>query len=538
MRMEKLVTVALVGTARHHGPLDTATGAPVDDLAATPTDAEPERALLLRAGAAAIYRQAGRLATTQMEAPTATPAPGETRPACPPGVAVLLRQMLKDGNVLLPEALDRLNRAGQRLPFDALPEALATQDDAVRALLAAALGERGRWLSHFVAAWNWVDGALIEARGELPPDADAIWQEGNLASRVALLRRARINDPDLARRWVTAVWKQEKAETRGELIGCYEVSLSADDEPFLEAALDDRAGGVRTVAASLLTRLPGSAFATRARERADAMLNYADGVFGAKPPRDFEPGWARDGMTPKPEKSNEKGAGPRATWLIEAIALVNPVHWQERFGLTPDDLITAAEQTDWSSALCEGWIQAALAHRATAWMLPLWRWRHQAKAKRIRYTHWTSDVTSLLFAGVPAETRRRMALDYMVRYPINMTDDAANERQWLEAVVGAPTPWDDEFSDAYLSGLRAFAPQITPALLENKTHPATPWLATLDAAQTALMPARVAAMLDPLHVPPLPEKTIDWQIISAQTQLDGFTSTLQLRHQLLQEIPA
>lgn len=537
MRIEKLVAVALVGTARHHGLLDTTTDASVDDLTAPLTDAEPERALLLRAGAAAIYRQAGRIADPAIGAPTPTPAPAETRPVCAPGVATLLRQMFKEGNVLLPEAIDRLNHAGLRLPFDALPEALPTQDDAVRARLAPALGERGRWLSHHVASWNWVEGALIEAKGELLPDADATWQEGNLKSRVALLRRARITDPDLARGWVASVWKQEKAETRSELIACYEVNLTADDEPFLEAALNDRAASVREIAAPLLARLPGSAFATRARERADAMLSYTNGVLDAKPPRDFKPEWARDGMTPKPEKSNEKGAGPRATWLAESVALVHPAHWQERFGLTPDELIAAAEKTDWSSAVCEGWIQAALTHQATAWMLPLWRWRHQMKAKRIRYNHWTSELTSMLFAGVAAETRRNMALDYIARYPVSMTDDDTNERQWLEAIVGAPTPWNDEFSDAYLNGLRAFAPQITPALLDNKTHAATPWLATLDAAETALAPTRVATAWEPLRIPPLPEGTFDWRLTSAQRQLDDFTNVLRLRHHLLEEIP-
>ncbi len=534
MRMEKLVGVALVGTARQHGPLDTTTGAPVDDLTATLPADEPERALLLRAGAAAIYRQAGQITSAQIDAPKARPAPPETRPVCSPSLAALLRQMLKDGNVLLPEALERLNRAGLRLPYDALPEALAAQDDAVRALLAPTLGERGRWLSHFTPSWNWVDGALIEAKGELPPDAETIWQEGNLKSRVAVLRRARANDPELARNWVASVWKQEKAETRGELIGCYAVNLAADDEPFLEVALDDRAGGVRETAVKLLTRLPGSAFAMRARERADAMLSYADGAFDAKPPRDFKPAWARDGMTAKPEKSNEEGKGPRATWLTEAVSLVNPAHWQERFALTPEQLIAAAETTDWSSALSQGWTNAALAHQATEWMLPLWRWRHHGKTKRIRYGSWTSDFTTRLFAGVPPDIRRSMALDYIARYPISLTDDAIGARQWFEAVAGAPTPWDDEFSDAYLAGLRAFVPHITPALLDGD---GVPWLLTLDAAQTALAPSRVAGAITPHKVPPLPEGKGDWRINRAQAQLDDFINTLRLRQRLLEEIP-
>jgi len=535
MRMEKLVTAALVGTARQHGPLDTLTGAPVDALtAALPAD-EPERALLLRAGMAAIYRQAGQLAATQLDTRPPTPAPPETRPVCAPGIAMLLRQLLKDGNLLLPEAVDRLNRAGLRLPFDALPEALATQDNAVRLALAPTLGERGRWLSQFTPTWNWVEGALIEARGELPPDANTIWQEGNLKSRVALLRRARVSDPELARAWVAAVWKQEKAETRGELIGCYEVNLTAGDEPFLEAALDDRASGVRESAVNLLQRLPGSAFAARALERADAMLAYVNNKFAVTPPRDFTPEWARDGMTPKPEKSNEKGTGPRATWLTQAVSLVNPTHWQEQFALTPEQLIAAAETTDWSAALSQGWTNAALAHQATDWMLPLWRWRHQGKINRSRYGSWSSDVTSQLIAGAPANIRRSTARDYIARYPVNITDERISARQWFEAINSAPTPWDDEFSDAYLAGLRAFVPQITPELLDGT---GVPWLQTLSGAQVALAPSRVDAALTPYQVPPPPKGKFDWQINSAQIQLDEFINTLRLRRRLLEEIPA
>jgi hypothetical protein len=128
-----------------------------------------------------------------------------------------------------------------------------------------------------------------------------------------------------------------------------------------------------------------------------------------------------------------------------------------------------------------------------------------------------------------------MALDYIARYPVSITDETINARQWFEAVAGAPTPWDDEFCDAYLAGLRAFAPQITPALLDGD---GAPWLLTLDTAQTALATSRVAAAISPQQVPPLPEGKFDWRIARAQSQLDDFTNTLRLRQHLLEELPA
>src|SRR5512146_2493233 len=71
-RANSLTAVALVGVAHSPGAAP-ATGAPVDQLALPGEDAG--RDLLLRAGAAAIYRAAGRLPRRDVPAPE--PAPDE-----------------------------------------------------------------------------------------------------------------------------------------------------------------------------------------------------------------------------------------------------------------------------------------------------------------------------------------------------------------------------------------------------------------------------------------------------------------------------
>src|SRR5215207_2123584 len=86
-----------------------------------------------------------------------------------------------------------------------------------------------------------------------------------------------------------------------------ETGLSGDDEPFLERALDDKSKGVRTTAARLLSRLPTSAYATRAVARADTILvayqrpsgfglsrRARSGGLTVEPPSVEDEGWKRD----------------------------------------------------------------------------------------------------------------------------------------------------------------------------------------------------------------------------------------------------
>ncbi|MGZ3584877.1 MAG: DUF5691 domain-containing protein, partial [Ktedonobacterales bacterium] len=77
--MEQLVATALVGTAQRPNA-DTSTGTPLDAVAAALPAGEVERALLLRAGAWAVYTQAGYVGVR--ECPAVEPALDETKAAC------------------------------------------------------------------------------------------------------------------------------------------------------------------------------------------------------------------------------------------------------------------------------------------------------------------------------------------------------------------------------------------------------------------------------------------------------------------------
>jgi hypothetical protein len=362
--MDALVTAALLGTAQHGGG-EVPASAPVDGLIEQIESSEVERRMLLRAGALATFRSAGAVPLAGIVVQEAAHA--EKLPACSPLAATLIQSLLSGTYPeLLPEALERLRRAGLRLPFDLLPLALSAREH--RAALAPVLGERGRWLSGFNPVWAWARSAAMDDTEPLPGNAETIWQEGAPGERVALLRRVRASEPERARQWLMEVWKHEKAEMRADLLGALEVGLTVDDEVFLEAALDDRGAAVRERAALLLAHLPGSALTARMIERAEGVLSYAAGTLTVRPPREFARSATRDGLTEKPPA----GTGERAWWILQYMSRAPLSHWQERFGATPDELIGAAASTQWMWPLLEGWSHAYLLFGGDAWILPLW----------------------------------------------------------------------------------------------------------------------------------------------------------------------
>lgn len=112
--MDRLVDAALAGTASI-GNRQIAGNTPTAALVAQLSDLSPARRLLLAAGTQALYTQAGRAVGPPVAAPA--PAPPDRLPVCSTGAARLLDQLLdQDSAGILPEALGRLARVGQRLP--------------------------------------------------------------------------------------------------------------------------------------------------------------------------------------------------------------------------------------------------------------------------------------------------------------------------------------------------------------------------------------------------------------------------------------
>ena len=540
--VDGLLKVALAGTARAGALPEGAT--PADALVPADGDGGAERRVLLTAGARAAYRQAG---VSARAVPEAKPAPEDAAPVCSAGAGRLIATLFTGEQAdLLPEALERLRLAGLRLPHALLPGALdaGSRKSDLRPALLETIGERGRWLAGHHQPWRWATARPLADEGALPADAEALWQEGLPSERLAILRLLRAQDPARAREWLADAWKAEKAEFRSEATGTLERGLSLADEPFLEAALDDRSATVRAEAAKLLLRLPASALARRLRERAEQFLTFtpgllaggwraaakalvkgsAGGKLAAAPPTAYDKAWSRDGLIPTPTR----GIGERAWWLVQHLATVPPAHWAARFGVAPAELIDAATADEWGEAIVEGWMRAALTFGDADWAVLIYEHLRRRRADR----DWGPRIVILMReapAGSLPDDRLRPLLIRLLPQGNDSTD-----ARWLNTLgfpLGLPRTWDAEFGRRYLDALG----HRVARLANHHQDMQDPWLHSLGPAALA-MPPELLPRTQIVWDHPLPEDAT-WHLRSWQRRIDEFNEIVRTRLLLMKEIP-
>jgi hypothetical protein len=466
----------------------------------------------------AVYRAAGYAPNAAPE--PLTPAPGETKPECPPSVAALMESLLGARNgVLLAEALGRFNQSSYRLPHLLLPMALTQTPSDCRPALALAVGERGRWLGQFNRHWAWVGETLADESDAVPPDAEMIWEEGALGQRVEVLSRLRKTDPARVREWVSAVWKREKVDARVAFLETIEVGLGAKDEGLLDIALGDKTERVREVAARLLTSLQTSALAGRMRARAETMLTLKNGALDAKLPTAVDAEWERDGLT---EKVGQ-GTGQRTAWMTQVLERVPPSHWEAHFGMTPEALIAATTGSKWRVNIVETWTDAAGRFKEQAWAAPLWRFWLDLSPKELKQAR--SDRSELCGALAPM-----LAHADLERFALEALSDPKKRDDFslYEILDMLPRPWSAPVADAWIAGVLSFISGITA-----QTKLAEPWDDTLETAALALPETHFINKVEPLDIP----DSKHWQINYFRTQLEEWQTTVRLRRRIAKELP-
>ena len=524
--MDALTRAAVAGTSREAPPPGDL---PTDGLLEGAAGMSPERLVLLRSGARAVYRTAGRAAESGVKPPS--PAPEETLPACSAKAAEVVRQLLAGRrDAILHEALERLRVAGLRLPHALLPEALNVERKEPRSAVLAVLGKRGRWLAGFNPAWEWANAS--ERRGTEEDDETA-WQESTLPERLAALRRIRCRDAGRGRFLVEEVWKAEKAEARAAFVEALRDGLSLGDEAFLERALDDRSVKVRGAAAALLARLPGSAYAGRAEARADAVLDGYEppgrdllrrrraGRLAVRLPEAADEAWRRD--LPGEEKP-PRGVGEKAWMIYRALSVTQPGHWEARFGAGPSELVSA-DCGGWEAAVLAGWCSAANLHGSRAWAVPLWercyrmRGREQASEGRML---WDG---ALSLAGLLSGAELAGAFPRLLEKG-EMTEGLAR------TLVLLPGPWDEALGERYLEALLAKNKKV----FRGRDYPGSHWPGTLQTAAERL--PTVCLQRANVEAPDQPEDGQEQYYEGYwRRELREFEETLELRRRLMKEIP-
>jgi hypothetical protein len=359
---EEMVKTALLGTERQASPLQS--GDALLQSVLTQLNAEDrERALLGAAGAATLVRRAGYMPAPLGGLETTTAETDDT-PLCR-NEAVNDLPMVLDGQYqnLLPEWLSLVAGQGQRVPERWLPALLdkGTRDKDLRPPVASVLGNRGRWLATQNPAWQYgLQRTLAEGEEEALPEA--IWETGYKEERISYIAALRRRDPALARTKIKAVWAQEGYEERAAFLREFSTNLSMDDEPFLEAALDDKRKEVRSVAQEFLRRLPESRLCQRMIERARPLLSLSGNkLLGNKIevnlPEAHDKTMARDGIDAKPPAYPK--IGERAFWMQEIIAATPLTFWTTHLDRPAEQLVKmATANKDWRDGLINNWTRA------------------------------------------------------------------------------------------------------------------------------------------------------------------------------------
>lgn len=354
-----LLPAAMVGTARFAGtwPLMGAWPAEVAAVAAQAAQSPHRATGLLRAAAVlAVVQRAAELGAPFTSALPAA-ADDETLSAASP--EPLQAWLLQAGPVRTQhELLEVLAHRKLRLPEAWLPAALdlGKRHVSLRAPVAAVLGARGAWLAAQREDWHW-------AVGSDTGDDELQWTDGTLAQRVGVLRRQRAQAPEAARVRLEAALPELPSTERAELLATLAAGLSADDEGLLEASLADRSREVRQTAASMLLRLPGSAFVGRAIARIEPLLRQERTLLARRwviePP-------AEVGSLDAPRPKHES-LGDRGWWLYQAARQVPLAWWTNHTGLQPSELIAWAGAGDWADALHRAWRDVLFCAPEPAW---------------------------------------------------------------------------------------------------------------------------------------------------------------------------
>ncbi|MBE1537446.1 DUF5691 domain-containing protein [Actinomadura algeriensis] len=537
------VTAALLGTERRDPPV-------LPEAPGVEPDGDGAAARLLdQAALLTVRARAGFVPVRSDGLEPVAPAPAEHDPAVPDAAAARLARILAGEQIrVLPEWLDAAAARGLRVPARLLPALLerGRSDRMLRPSIARAAGRRGMWLALQNTGWAYLVGSGPVRTGDDPAGAEA-WRSGTRHRRTAYLSGLRGTDPAAARDLLRDTWDREPAPDRAAFLGTFAWGLSPDDEPFLEAALDDRGKDVRQLAADLLARLPGAAYGERMAERArtcvtrrttpmpettpaptpsmaDAQATYPNantsasraaepdgaGAPGAGvwievvAPEEHDAGLARDGVPFHPGGSfaPRPGSGPvgtRVAWLREILARTPLTAWTTLFGLPPAAIVRLPVPGGGARDLHIGWARAALNQRDVEWARALLGADAAAGEPEA--------LADLL--GVLPRDERDAAAARLVRW----VRDRAELLRLLERVPG---PWTGPLADAVVALLTGSAGHPARAAEHLLTQ-------VCRVADLRLDPAAAARLAEhPVRPPPRP--------------LTDLIDTLRFRDEMVKEL--
>lgn len=283
-------------------------------------------------------------------------------------LATLMRVVGEGDAALIEEWAELADQKGVCVSPEIVPALLdwwarqARRSDAVF----KSMGVRGTWLSSLNPAWRRASAGV-----QIPDDVEGVWQTGSAPERLGALRAVRASDPVRGREMVQSTWASDGADERRRFVEALAEGCSLADEPFLEAALDDKSKVVRRAAVSALGRLAGSRLRERMNKRARGIITVEakGGVSKRKPrvsltpPKEFEKEWERDGI----EEQAPGGVGKRAWWMRQILSAADLSVWTALSGLSPEGVLEAIASDDSYDDGVGAMLEAVRIQRDPAW---------------------------------------------------------------------------------------------------------------------------------------------------------------------------
>ena len=357
-----LVKTALLGTNRAELPTIPNNTA-LEQLLNQVAQQDAPATLLAIAGTVALHQQTG-WQPKQTSPPNPMPHLPD-QPLCPIEIGRELEQLLEGSQTaLLPEMLNALAQTKHHLPDLLLPNLLAkgVKSAKLRPYFLPLLGSRGRWLASQNPEWRYASLEIESWAGLVDQ-----WQTAVSNKRYILLRQLRLTQPARGRQILEHTWKSNNDDSRHQLIKILDINLSLNDEPFLEAALDDRNHLVRRAAADLLAKLTHSRLGQRMCQHVDGILNWTPKkkqAIAVHLPTTITPAMLRDGI-PHVKKDEWKKMASR--FLTQTISRVPLAHWLHQWQITPQQIVQAALSSTWPRTLISAFSTAAVRQNDEAW---------------------------------------------------------------------------------------------------------------------------------------------------------------------------
>jgi hypothetical protein len=276
-------------------------------------------------------------------------------------------------------------------------------------------------------AWGYAVGDLHEAD----------WQDGARNVRLSLLRQLRATKPQRARELVASTWQQDAPDDRAAFIAAFADGLTMADEPFLEAALDDRRKEVRVAAAQLLKQLPAARLCQRMTERVRACVKWKAGKKSplvVRLPEQCDKELQRDGV----EAKAQRGFGEKAWWLAQMLGAVPPRVWCEAWRQTPSELIAVIRKHEWENVLLTGWAEAARNQRDAAW------------AEALLTLSWASDVLVGLMSVMSPPRVEAVIMELLPTQDVLLRSD----HPALTLLVHYRQPWSSALTHAVITAVK------------------------------------------------------------------------------------